>query len=620
MKIIKKKPLIASGVAVAALAVGATIAYNQDSMFFNNLFHLATDEVVFTEEFVSPDDWVPCTETPKVAYATNKSETTRYARMKIDEYWRVANSQTSADDHTTSDLPLTWDDNGVTKKYAVINMQNTNEWIERDGWYYYTVPLEKNDTTDSLLESVTLNCDANLVGSISYSQDGLTGESVPSDYANASYHLYVTMELSDTEWENQRLYDTVAAKTKGVDTNIDFSKSSSLTSGNGNGVNTLAAHASDTHPVYYYRGDVDNFVIFNDHCWRIVRTTGTGGTKLIYSGEPDQNSSCPEKYVKDWAGSDVKYSGNGYQDDGMMYVGYMLDSSLHQSDVITEVAYNSNISYNYSETATWDGTNYNLGTLDTSGTSFSDLHLRYFCADGSTSCPTIYYAIETMSGSGYNFESIELSNGDLLDDKFDTIFSNEDDSVIKTAVDSWYTTNMNGVADKLEDTVFCNDRTYYTGNLAFDTNSGQPMSASIGRVAYTFTPSVDCPKVRDSFTVNSVNGNGKLDYKVGLLTADEVNLAGFPWGWSKGEGYLNEAVGQYQGFWTMTPSYIMHFSGIAKWRPNESGKGDLGFNDGNSYADSRNYYRPVVSLIYDTYVASGSGTAEKPYILEWNND
>ena len=44
--------------------------------------------------------------------------------------------------------------------------------------------------------------------------------------------------------------------------------------------------ASDTYPVYYYRGEVtDNNAIFANKCWKIVRTTETGGTKLIYNGE-----------------------------------------------------------------------------------------------------------------------------------------------------------------------------------------------------------------------------------------------------------------------------------------------------------------------------------------------
>ena len=64
---------------------------------------------------------------------------------------------------------------------------------------------------------------------------------------------------------------------------IDFSQISSDT--NGKGVYTFASTYNDTYPVRYYRGDVDNNnVLFGGYCWKIVRTTSTGGVKLIYNG------------------------------------------------------------------------------------------------------------------------------------------------------------------------------------------------------------------------------------------------------------------------------------------------------------------------------------------------
>jgi hypothetical protein len=117
--------------------------------------------------------------------------------MKLDEYWRVKNSQTSADDHTTSDLSLTWDDNGTTKNYAVINTQNDDKWeLKSDGWYYYDTALRKDESTLSLLRSVMMNCDASLVSGVSYDNDHLVGESVPNDYAQAKYHLFITFQMS----------------------------------------------------------------------------------------------------------------------------------------------------------------------------------------------------------------------------------------------------------------------------------------------------------------------------------------------------------------------------------------------------------------------------------------
>ncbi|MGN1379465.1 MAG: hypothetical protein ACI4XR_03600 [Bacilli bacterium] len=44
---------------------------------------------------------------------------------------------------------------------------------------------------------------------------------------------------------------------------------------------------SYANPVYYYNGAVeDNNVYFADLCWKMVRTTDTGGVKLIYNGTP----------------------------------------------------------------------------------------------------------------------------------------------------------------------------------------------------------------------------------------------------------------------------------------------------------------------------------------------
>ena len=56
-----------------------------------------------------------------------------------------------------------------------------------------------------------------------------------------------------------------------------------------------------THDIYYfYANDTstansvlnNNNVIFANQCWQILRTTDTGGVKLIYNGEPDSDGKC----------------------------------------------------------------------------------------------------------------------------------------------------------------------------------------------------------------------------------------------------------------------------------------------------------------------------------------
>ena len=58
---------------------------------------------------------------------------------------------------------------------------------------------------------------------------------------------------------------------------------------NGEGADTYA------NPVYYYKGNVqNNNVLFGGFCWKIVRTTETGGVKIVYNGvQKDQVEISP---------------------------------------------------------------------------------------------------------------------------------------------------------------------------------------------------------------------------------------------------------------------------------------------------------------------------------------
>ncbi len=196
--------------------IGATIAFYGDSAIFNNSFTLQgeTEEATFVDTFESPENWSPCDETPKTAVATNKNTTPRYVRMKINDYWRENGSQTDPDDHETSDLPKTWtDSDNITHSYTTINYQNREDWdLSSDGWYYFNTALGQNESTSSLLESVTFNCEVNLAGETRYSADGKTAESTPTAYADAQYHVYVTFEMSDVEWQHDIIPRNVVAR------------------------------------------------------------------------------------------------------------------------------------------------------------------------------------------------------------------------------------------------------------------------------------------------------------------------------------------------------------------------------------------------------------------------
>ena len=139
--------------------------------------------------------------------------------------------------------------------------------------------------------------------------DENTPNSVQSTYfvanltVSGEYKPYVAT-LRNTILTDNRAYADNVSSTYVTGNGIDFSKTSDncylnesgttiCPSGkkntNGKGlyytVNTVKTEKGKR--VYYFRGEVNNnYVIFDEFCWRIVRTTEDGGVKLIYAGIP----------------------------------------------------------------------------------------------------------------------------------------------------------------------------------------------------------------------------------------------------------------------------------------------------------------------------------------------
>ena len=114
-----------------------------------------------------------------------------------------------------------------------------------------------------------------------------------------------------------------------------------------------------------------------------------------------------------------------------------------------------------------------------------------------------------------------------------------------------------------------------------------------------------CPQQNDAFTVSdTTNGNGALTYPVGLLSTDEIVLAG---GWSTSNSGYYLYSGQY--WWASSPD---DFTG--------SGGGVRDVNSygyaGDSFYVSYSYggVRPVFNLKAEV-LAQGTGTASDPYRL-----
>ena len=140
-----------------------------------------------------------------------------------------------------------------------------------------------------------------------------------------------------------------------------------------NGIYTTTATVGNV-PVYYFRGDADkvnNNIIFNNMCWKIIRTTETDGVKIIYNGTSTDGKCETQTGTSTQIGTsafNTKYDDNAY-------VGYMYGTAGSSTYAATHANTNDSTIKTYIDN--WYSQNF-----DESATS--KLEDTIFCNDRST--------------------------------------------------------------------------------------------------------------------------------------------------------------------------------------------------------------------------------------------
>ena len=420
-----------------------------------------------------------------------------------------------------------------------------------------------------------------------------------------------TPPITETLLANKTLVGAIEINNTLDDSGFSFGN---ISGSSDSGLIKMKSTENDDYPIYYYRGAVNNNnVIFGGFCWKIVRTTETGGTKIIYDGVPS-SGQCNNTGEN----THIKTSAFNSSNNSPAYVGYKYGSthpsrsakSASNLSSMGNIVYGKNITYangTYTlvDTISKDGANYSTDRTDTS-TSGMQYH-HYTCLSSSSTCSTVYY-VHYLSSSMYYFS---LTGGQTHLDLLNEMLINDGsvNSTVYNELNAWYTANLLSYASKLEDTVFCNDRSIadYGGWDINNANTSNLCFGAYGRLRTNTTPSLVCQNSGDRFTVNSSNGNGLLEYPIGLLTADEYALAGAVYNTSNSSFYLYN--GQYQ--WSLSPSLFYSASS-----DNTSGfyLGSSGYLSGVSVGNAYGL-RPVVSLAPGATITGGNGSSSTPYLV-----
>lgn len=332
----------------------------------------------------------------------------------------------------------------------------------------------------------------------------------------------------------------------------------------------LASAEDDYGTSYYFRGAVENnYVIFAHMCWRIVRVDGRSNIKIIlYNYNPDG--------IKNPCADSEKGTGKAY--------------------------------------ARYDNT--------------------FNGVDGRT----LFNSTGKNANVGFMYGDTVADKGSMTDiQAYDQEHENKYESKALTALKKWYVKALGENADidysdYLADVVWCADKSLAKQSFNFNnsyTNLGYGSEkthyGADDRLASSTSglgPTFKCPDASGTdknlsrfTTVNSSEGNKKLTYPIGLLTADEAVYAGAVLTYQNKTFYLYGNTGEgtvalNYSWWLLSPR---NYSGTQPMM------GYINIYGGyeNRATNAAFGLRPVVALVPTTDILSGGdGSSSNPFVID----
>ena len=236
-------------------------------------------------------------------------------------------------------------------------------------------------------------------------------------------------------------------------------------------------------------------------------------------------------------------------------------------------------------------------------------------ANNSFSAAFARYSGETYT-SAFNTNSddnayVGFKYGTVGSSTYEATHANTNKSTILTNLETWYTNNLKTYESVIDDNVWCNDKTNVT-DTSYDPWSITPNGRGYAKNVTYYGATQRLVSTSDSAggTGPSLKCNGelsKINSKVGLITADELALAGYAYGQNNTTTYLQEnATDTY--WWSLSP-FVFGNGSAGVW----SVLGSNGYFDSDSVRNAGGV-RPSISLKSTTNV-TGEGTSSSPFII-----
>ena len=220
----------------------------------------------------------------------------------------------------------------------------------------------------------------------------------------------------------------------------------------------------------------------------------------------------------------------------------------------------------------------------------------YTCFDKINNCNILYKMVGSKDESLAIVTPISYTSSNYLD-----MLTNEKSSSVKIKLEEWFNWKLKNYNNYISNEIFCNDRNLISGDGYLITTGSQ--YGAYNRLNDNKAPILNC--IQDSDNFSTLNKQAKLNYPIGLITADEVAMAGGVYNISNNKYYLYNNI----GFYSMSPS--VYDSTKSKIDIFTVGK------EGNLYTWNSVSHemgiRPVINLKSDVEISSGDGSSIAPF-------
>lgn len=327
----------------------------------------------------------------------------------------------------------------------------------------------------------------------------------------------------------------------------------------------------------YFINDNDNYLVFNNYCWRIVRTTEYGGVKIIYNGQYNNGCTNNNNYIGNtkWYGAVASLTGFGYMYSDNAY------NMLNTKMAVTNAIFGNDVEYKDGE--------YSL--IDPSNEIDKNHHYTCNSQNVNDKCEKVryYYKYDTSLTSYYTL----LENGYKIEDAINVnLYNNvnKKDSSVKIMVENWFENELLNYIDFIDTNIYCNNRIITNANeTGFNPNGGNITSKT--DMLFNRNNDLSCNNITDQFSTN--NEIAPLKYPIALLSIQEAN-------------HCADYIKTDEVFWTMSPESFNRYNIMYV------------FSDKVYISDfyGRRNVRPAITLKNTDIIDSGHGSINDPYIIK----